>query len=105
MASFDNPDRTRGRCWALPAPRQAFAEGDATPAVFCGICAGAPGLELMDALKRPAEIRQFWRGYALVGAVSATLLLIELFMLPAPRVQAPAGSLASAAAQPTAGRR
>ena len=51
-------------------------------ALFCGLCAGAPGLEAAAA-GSAAEVRQFWIGYRLLGAVCALVLLAELAGLAA----------------------
>ena len=67
-----------------PADAQRLpAGGDA--ALFCGLCAGAPGLEA--AAGSAAEVRQFWIGYRLVGAVCALVLLAELAGLAALEVR------------------
>lgn len=49
-------------------------------AVFWGLCAGAPGADVIGALSAD-EGGRFWFGYRLVAAICALVLLIELAAL------------------------
>jgi hypothetical protein len=46
------------------------------------ICLGvAPDGHWMEAFQTDQDVRQYWRGYALGGAVCAVLLIIELLAI------------------------
>jgi hypothetical protein len=54
-------------------------------ATFSGICAGAPGADIIAYIRTQQDVRQFRTGYVAMAAVCAFLMLIELAMLPGVR--------------------
>lgn len=45
------------------------------------ICPGVPAGLWVEAFQTDQDVRQYWRGYALGGAVCAVLLIIELLAI------------------------
>ena len=61
--------------WGRPASAPAAIVPDTMPIPIC-LCVPA-GL-WVEAFQTDQDVRQYWRGYALGGAVCAILLVIEL---------------------------
>jgi hypothetical protein len=70
-------------------------------ATFSGICAGAPGADIIAYIRTQQDVRQFRAGYVAMAAICAFLILIELAVLPGVRgAQHHAAAATPAAALP-----
>jgi hypothetical protein len=64
------------------AERQHAISAISQVAMFSGICAGAPGPDIVAYVRTPQDVHQFRTGYLIMAAVCAFLMLIEMAVLP-----------------------
>jgi hypothetical protein len=64
------------------AERQHAAFAISQVTMFSGICAGAPGADIIAYVKTQQDVQQFRTGYLIMGVVCACLMLVELAVLP-----------------------
>jgi Flp pilus assembly protein TadG len=67
------------------AERRRAASAVSQVTTLSGICAGAPGADIIAYVRTQQDVRQFRTGYLIMGVVCAFLMLIELAVLPGVR--------------------